>query len=161
MKPLNIALVRQRYTAFGGAERFVERAMQALSDQGAQMTIVTRSWPGNGDNRALICNPFHLGNLWRDWSFARCVCRTLQDQHFDLVQSHERIACCDVFRAGDGVHREWLKQRQRTMGAIGRLGMAAFGCCWFDATAFGVEALGTPTFGNTCSATAGGGRTES
>jgi len=124
MKPLNIALVRQRYTAFGGAERFVERAMQALRDQGAQMTIVTRSWPGNGDNRALICNPFHLGNLWRDWSFARCVCRTLQAHDFDLVQSHERIACCDVYRAGDGVHREWLKQRQRTLGAVGKLGIA-------------------------------------
>ena len=124
MKPLNIALVRQRYTAFGGAERFVERAMQALNAQGAQMTIVTRSWPGNGHHRALICNPLHLGNVWRDWSFARCVCRTLQEQDFDLVQSHERIACCDVYRAGDGVHREWLRQRQRTLGAIGKLGVA-------------------------------------
>ena len=122
--PLKIALIRQRYTAFGGAERFVERAMGALSDQGAQMTIVTRNWPGNVDNSALICDPFHLGNLWRDWSFARCVCRTLQDHDFDLVQSHERIACCDVYRAGDGVHREWLKQRQRTLGAAARLSIA-------------------------------------
>lgn len=124
MKPLNIALVRQRYTAFGGAERFVERAMQALHAQGARLTVVTRSWPGNDENSALICNPFHLGNLWRDWSFARCVCRTLQQHDFDLVQSHERIACCDVFRAGDGVHREWLKQRQRTLGAVAKLGIA-------------------------------------
>jgi UDP-glucose:(heptosyl)LPS alpha-1,3-glucosyltransferase len=124
MKPLSIALVRQRYTAFGGAERFVERAMQALHEQGAQLTIVTRQWPGNRDNSALICDPFYLGNLWRDWSFARCVCCTLQSQDFDLVQSHERIACCDVFRAGDGVHREWLKQRQRTLGVVARLGVA-------------------------------------
>ena len=124
MKPLKIALVRQRYTAYGGAERFVERAMRALRGQGAQLTIVTRRWPGDMDNPALICDPFHLGNLWRDWSFARCVCRTLPGHDFDLVQSHERIACCDVFRAGDGVHREWLKQRQRTLGAIAKLGVA-------------------------------------
>jgi len=123
MKPLDIALVRQRYTAFGGAERFVERAMGALSAQGAQLTIVTRRWPGHADHRALICNPFHLGNLWRDWSFARCVCRTLKEHDFDLVQSHERIACCDVYRAGDGVHRVWLEQRRRTLGLAGRLGL--------------------------------------
>ncbi|MFA7241770.1 MAG: glycosyltransferase family 4 protein [Sulfuricellaceae bacterium] len=122
--PLRIALVRQRYTAYGGAERFVERAMQALHGQGAQLTVVTRSWPGNNEHAALICDPFHLGNLWRDWSFARCVCRALQESEFDLVQSHERIACCDVFRAGDGVHREWLTQRRRTLGAVARLGIA-------------------------------------
>lgn len=124
MKPLRIALVRQRYTAYGGAERFVERAMDALSAQGAQLTIVTRRWPGHADHRALSCDPFYLGNLWRDWSFARCVCRTLQGQDFDLVQSHERIPCCDVYRAGDGVHCEWLRQRRRTLGALGRLGIA-------------------------------------
>ena len=32
----------------------------------------------------------------------------------DIVQSHERIAPgCDIFRAGDGVHRRWLLQRQK------------------------------------------------
>ncbi len=124
MKPLRIALIRQRYTAYGGAERFVERAMSALSAQGAQLTIVTRKWPGHADRRALICNPFHLGNLWRDWSFARCVCRALRDHNFDLVQSHERIACCDIYRAGDGVHRVWLEQRRRTLGIAGQLGLA-------------------------------------
>ena len=123
MKPLRIALVRQRYTAFGGAERFVERAVAALRGQGAQLTVVTRAWPEQGGG-ALICNPFYLGNVWRDWSFARCVCEALQERDFDLVQSHERIPCCDVYRAGDGVHREWLRQRRRVLGPLGRLGLA-------------------------------------
>jgi UDP-glucose:(heptosyl)LPS alpha-1,3-glucosyltransferase len=124
MKPLNIALVRQRYTAFGGAERFVARAMEALREQGANLTIVTRQWKADADNRALVCNPPYFGSLWRDWSFARCVCRALARERFDLVQSHERIACCDVYRAGDGVHREWLAQRRRSLGPLGRLGIA-------------------------------------
>ncbi len=124
MKPLNIALIRQRYTAFGGAERFVARAMEALRDQGANLTIVTREWAADGDDRALVCNPPYLGSLWRDWGFARCVCKALGRERFDLVQSHERIACCDIYRAGDGVHREWLAQRQRTMSPLGRLGIA-------------------------------------
>jgi UDP-glucose:(heptosyl)LPS alpha-1,3-glucosyltransferase len=123
MKPLRIALVRQRYTAFGGAERFVERALQALTDQNAQLTLVTRRWASAEKRNTIICAPPYIGSLWRDWAFARCVCRTLKEQHFDLVQSHERIACCDIYRAGDGVHREWLEQRRRTVGLFARLSL--------------------------------------
>ena len=124
MKPLKLALIRQRYTPFGGAERFVARAMQALQAQGAAVTIVTRRWDAATPDDALICNPFYLGSLWRDWGFARGVCRTLARHPFDLVQSHERIACCDIYRAGDGVHREWLTQRARVLNPLQRLGVA-------------------------------------
>ena len=121
MKPLHLALIRQRYTPFGGAERFVSRAMDALQAQGASVTLLTRKWEGGSD--ALICNPFYLGSLWRDWGFARCVCSRLAQHHFDLVQSHERISCCDIYRAGDGVHREWLAQRSRVLSPWQRLGV--------------------------------------
>lgn len=124
MKSLNIALIRQRYTDFGGAERFVANAMEALRHEGAQLTIVTRQWKAEGNDQALICNPFYMGSVWRDWAFARCVCNKLKKNSFDLVQSHERIGCCDIYRAGDGVHREWLKQRSRSMNFLGKLGLA-------------------------------------
>lgn len=120
---MKIALIRQRYTAFGGAERFVSRAIQALQAQGAQVTIVTRRWEAGGALSTLQCDPFYLGNLWRDRGFSRGVCRLLARQNFDLVQSHERIPCCDIYRAGDGVHREWLQQRRRVLGPWGRLGL--------------------------------------
>lgn len=123
MKPLKLALIRQRYTDFGGAERFVARAMQALKNQGATVNVITRQWQADS-GEALICDPFFLGSVWRDWGFARCVCRTLDQHAFDLVQSHERLACCDIYRAGDGVHAEWLKQRSRSLTAWRRVGMA-------------------------------------
>jgi UDP-glucose:(heptosyl)LPS alpha-1,3-glucosyltransferase len=123
MPPLRIALVRQRYTPFGGAERFVSRAMEALRRQGAEITLITRRWEPDGNMQALTCDPFYLGNLWRDWSFARCVKRMLTRHDFDLVQSHERIAGCDIYRAGDGVHREWLAQRRRVLSPLGQLGL--------------------------------------
>ena len=120
---MKVALVRQRYTAFGGAERFVARAIEALQGQGAEVTVVTRQWEDEGSHQTLECNPFYLGSLWRDWGFARGSCALLQNHSFDLVQSHERIPCCDVYRAGDGVHREWLRQRRRVLGSWGRLGL--------------------------------------
>ncbi len=122
--PLHLALIRQRYTPYGGAERLVSNAIQALSAEDASLTVVTRHWEAGDGHDHLICNPPYLGSLWRDWGFARCVCGTLKKHSFDLVQSHERIACCDVFRAGDGVHREWLVQRRRVLGPLGRLRLA-------------------------------------
>ena len=112
-----IALVRGRYDPFGGAERFVQNAVEALRTQGAALTLVTRSWPDH-DGSALQVDPFYIGSLWRDWGFERAVCAELSRRHFDLVQSHERIACCDVYRAGDGVHAEWLAQRSRVQSAV-------------------------------------------
>lgn len=119
---LSIALVRQRYTSDGGAERFVARLASALARGPAQVTVLTRSWQAGQQFSVVRLDPFFLGRVWRDWSFARAVCRELAHRRYDLVQSHERIACCDIYRAGDGVHREWLAQRARTLGALGRVG---------------------------------------
>ena len=123
MSAPGIALIRQKYNSAGGAERFVSRAARALAEQGADITLITRKWDQASAQRIVQLTPWYLGSTWRDWSFSRAVCRHLQHTHYDLVQSHERLACCDVFRAGDGVHREWLTQRARTMGPLRRLAM--------------------------------------
>ncbi|TPW18391.1 MAG: UDP-glucose:(heptosyl)LPS alpha-1 3-glucosyltransferase, partial [Halothiobacillaceae bacterium] len=106
--------IKQRYTPSGGAERFVERALQALQQQQVALTLVTRHWQASDQFTLVRCNPFYLGRLWRDWSFARAACHYIQNNEGGLVQSHERLACCDIYRAGDGVHREWLTQKRRT-----------------------------------------------
>ena len=120
---MRLALVRQRYSAYGGAERFIERALGALSWQGVAVTVLARNWIGDPGN-VVRCDPFHIGRLWRDWSFARAVCREVARRPFDLVQSHERIACCDIYRAGDGVHAQWLDNRRRALALRGRLAIA-------------------------------------
>jgi len=139
---VKLALIRQRYNPYGGAERFVARALEALNGQGVSVTVFARDWNTTGDTSGATsgdaswedagdgmpaefvrCDPFHLGRLWRDASFARATCRALAQRRFDLVQSHERIACCDIYRAGDGVHAQWLDNRRRALGAWGRLGV--------------------------------------
>ncbi|HEV7477042.1 MAG TPA: glycosyltransferase, partial [Burkholderiales bacterium] len=121
---MKLAIVRQRYNPYGGAERIVARALPALERAGAQVTLIARSDKGWGARRVLQVNPFYVGNLWRDWSFARAARRTWRREGFDLVQSHERIPGCDVYRAGDGVHRRWLELRRAAAGPLERLGMA-------------------------------------
>ena len=132
---LRVALVRALYTDFGGAEQAAMRTLQALSERDVDLTLVTRRWKEGGKDgaagaprrtplRTLVCDPFYVGSLWRDWGFARAACRALALERFDLVQSHERVPCCDVYRAGNGVHLEWLRQRRRQMGGLGRLRLA-------------------------------------
>jgi UDP-glucose:(heptosyl)LPS alpha-1,3-glucosyltransferase len=121
---VKLALVRQKYTPFGGAERFVERALAALRSQGTDVTIVARSWQGQPGPGFLRCNPFFVGRTWRDAGFARCVRHLIDEGRFDLVQSHERIAGCHIFRAGDGVHATWLDLRDQARGGSSRLATA-------------------------------------
>ena len=119
---MRLTIVRQRYTPYGGAERFVEGALEALLERGIAISLYTRQWPQTRLQliEPVICNPFYLGRLWRDWSFARAVCRAVSKKPPELVQSHERLLCCDIYRAGDGVHRVFLDERLRTASAFQR-----------------------------------------
>ena len=122
---MKLAIIRQRYDAHGGAERFVARAAAALQEHGTQTTIIAREWVGEtGDTDWQRCDPFYLGRIWRDRGFARAACRAIADGDFDLVQSHERIPCCDVYRAGDGVHAQWLQYRAKMLSPLQRLWLA-------------------------------------
>jgi len=121
---MRLAIVRQRYTPYGGAERFIARALPALERAGAEVTLIAREAEGWGARRVLRVDPFHVGKVWRDWSFARAARAAWRREGFDLVQSHERIPGCDVYRAGDGVHRRWLELRARAASFLERLGIA-------------------------------------
>ncbi len=121
---IRLALIRQRYNPFGGAERFVATTLAALAESGfdLELTLLTRQWLGGALQHAVIeCNPRYVGRLWRDYTFASRVQHVLARERFDLVQSHERIAGCDIFRAGDGVHAAWLAQRARQQSGLTRM----------------------------------------
>lgn len=124
---MRLAIVRQRYTPYGGAERFVERALLALAARGVELTLVTRRWPGGSDPRIapLVVDPPYVGRTLRDAGFARAACAAVARLRDTLVQSHERIACCDIYRAGDGVHAVWVDERQRHASWAARLALAA------------------------------------
>jgi len=113
---MKLAIVRQKYTPYGGAERFVARALDALRARGVTVEIVARRW--EGEAQGVRCDPFYLGRTWRDWSFARCVQRLIASNRYDLVQSHERIPGCHIFRAGDGVHATWLELSGKRLAAL-------------------------------------------
>ncbi|PKO90309.1 MAG: glycosyltransferase family 1 protein [Betaproteobacteria bacterium HGW-Betaproteobacteria-10] len=127
---MKIAIIRQRYNPFGGAERFVERALAALVSEGAAVTLITRNWEGAPRQgfKQITCNPTYSrlfgGRAARDRSFATAAQAEMAQGGFDITQSHERIPGCMIFRAGDGVHAAWLEHRARILTPLQRLSQA-------------------------------------
>jgi UDP-glucose:(heptosyl)LPS alpha-1,3-glucosyltransferase len=117
-----VALVHPHFRPDGGAERAAVQTLNALEAKAVQVTVVSRSWHGTDTSvERLQCDPFYIGRLWREWSFARAARKIVYSHHFDLVQSQVRFPGCHIYRAGGGVHAEWLTQRNRVSGTIRKL----------------------------------------
>ncbi|WP_431022294.1 glycosyltransferase family 4 protein [Erwinia rhapontici] len=117
MKPIRLAIVRQKYRPDGGAERFISRALEALDNQAMDLNVITRQWQGQrqANWHLHLCDPVKWGRISRERGFAVAARALWQREKFDIVQSHERIAGCDIYRAGDGVHQRWLELRSRLL----------------------------------------------
>lgn len=117
MKEFRLAIVRQKYCPYGGAEHFVSRALEALEQHNLDLNVITREWQGdpNPNWHIYLCNPLKFSRTSRERSFGELARALWKKELFDIVQSHERIPGCDIYRAGDGVHRRWLLQRARLL----------------------------------------------
>ena len=123
---MRLAIVRQHFDPGGVVERTIEPALEALLERNVAVSLVTRSWPQTRLQLidSMICDPIHVGSLWRDWGFARAACRLIRRVNPTLVESHEPLSCCDVYRAGDGVHASRLEARRRRATPAERVAIA-------------------------------------
>lgn len=105
---LTIAFARRGYSPSGGAESYLKRLAGGVADRGHKIVLFTTAeWPSTewpfGDLVHVPADaPLRFANeLERMRPAAKC----------DLLMSLERVWQCDVYRAGDGVHRAWLDRR--------------------------------------------------
>ena len=120
---MRLAIIRQRYAPAAGAERFFEGALEALLERNVAISLYTRSWPQTKLQliEPVICDPWYAGSFLREWGFARSACRAISRSKANLVESHERLLCCDIYRARDGVHAVWLEERLKGASMLERL----------------------------------------
>lgn len=113
---MRIALIRKTYTPFGGAERHVAQFIAALRARGDDVHVYATRWqegPKASANVSVHRVPVVRATRWAEaWSFAVQASRLAAAGGYDIVHSFDRVQSCDVYRAGDGVHREWLQRRR-------------------------------------------------
>lgn len=111
---MKVALVRYRYSPHGGAERYMDTLSAALSDAGAEVHILCATWDGSSaakvgvERISVPGKPVPLRLLL----FARAVRKWAANHPDWLLFSLERIPGAEVYRAGDGVHAEWLLRKR-------------------------------------------------
>jgi UDP-glucose:(heptosyl)LPS alpha-1,3-glucosyltransferase len=123
---MRLAIIRQHYAPSGGGDRYFEGAIEALLERNVAVSLYTRTWPQTKLQliEPVICNPWFAGSLMREWGFARSVTRAIGRSRANLVESHERLTCCDIYRARDGVHAVWLEERRKGASVADRLRLA-------------------------------------
>lgn len=116
---MKIAVIRQKYSDFGGAERYTAALIESLLKAGHEVHVFANEWKMKDDglkDRSIIFHhvPMLKGlSVLQVMSFAVNVRRLLKRHQFDIIHSFERTLYQDIYRAGDGCHREWLKQRRK------------------------------------------------
>jgi UDP-glucose:(heptosyl)LPS alpha-1,3-glucosyltransferase len=103
---MNIGLIRRGYSPTGGAENYLNRLGRALIERGFSAKLyTTEEWPETA---------WPHGTLVRfKAATPRAFAQKIQERLTpgEILFSLDRVFACDCYRAGDGVHRMWLKRR--------------------------------------------------
>ncbi len=118
---MKIAFVKQKYSDFGGAERYLAALIEHFAKSEHEIHLFAGEW--NVRKKETDVAPpritFHKVPIIRGLSFLEVLSfalnarRILKREQFDIIHSFERTLYQDVYRASDGCHREWLIQRQK------------------------------------------------
>jgi UDP-glucose:(heptosyl)LPS alpha-1,3-glucosyltransferase len=109
-KRRSIAFVRRGYSPIGGAEAYLKRLANGVVEAGHKVQLIaTNGWPQD---------QWPFGPVTRLGAesvvgFADELEQIRPQLDCDVLLSLERVWSCDVYRAGDGVHRAWLARRRK------------------------------------------------
>jgi UDP-glucose:(heptosyl)LPS alpha-1,3-glucosyltransferase len=107
---LTIGFVRRGYSPSGGAEAYLKRLAKGIVELGHEAQLfTTNDWPSDQWPFGTITHLSARSTI----AFADELERIRPQVRCDVLMSLERIRRCDVYRAGDGVHRAWLNRREK------------------------------------------------
>jgi len=115
---LTIGFVRRGFSSGGGAESYLQRLAAGVAQAGHQVRLYTSTeWPADVWN----FGPVVRLDATLAVGFADELEKVQPRRECDVLMSLERIWRCDVYRAGDGVHRAWLERRNEIAGPLQKL----------------------------------------
>jgi UDP-glucose:(heptosyl)LPS alpha-1,3-glucosyltransferase len=138
---MKIALLRQRVTALGGAETTLTYLVHGFAAAGHEVAVygaepAAAAQAALGPGVGYVRVPVWGGKILRLLAFALNSRRILKDAGPQVVFSLERVLSPQVYRAGDGCHREFLSRRAPYLSPLAR---AAQGLTPFHQVMLGVE----------------------
>jgi len=98
-----ITFLRLKKNAFGGAEKYLERLAKKLKEKNIDYEIIHANLPK------------WLPSWIKVLMFSQKVCKNKDDKFYFSL---DRITCPDIYRAGDGVHKEYLKTKGFTLNPL-------------------------------------------
>jgi len=116
---MEIGLIRKRFLLHGGAERFTSTLAKELIKRKHDVHVYASAW----DNAKGVTYhdvpvlPFG-GSFFKAMMFAFTAKLELIQEPCDIVINNEKVVAGDIYRAGDGCHREWLKVRKQYISSI-------------------------------------------
>jgi len=125
---LNIGIIRMRYNPYGGAEVFLSRFIDELLKKGHTCHIFAAKWDDGksgvrsqesevkNQNSKLVFHKIKTfgPSFLRLLSFAINAYFAVRKANLDIILGFDRTFYQDIYRAGDGCHREWLIQRNKS-----------------------------------------------
>ena len=118
MTHLSIGFVRRGYSSSGGAEAYLKRLAAGVVAAGHEAQLFTTpGWP----EAEWTFGPIVRIRGESPLRFADELEQMRKRVRCDVLMSLERVWTCDVYRAGDGVHRAWLNRRAQLAGPLRRI----------------------------------------
>ncbi|MGQ9687853.1 MAG: glycosyltransferase family 4 protein [Desulfobaccales bacterium] len=126
---MRIALLRFKAGGAGGAETTLGHLARGMAAAGHQVSVygAGKTPPRHlnlGSEVTYMPVPVWGGKSAGLLSFALNSRRLLRQARVDVILSLERTLFQQVYRAGDGCHREWLDRRARFLSPAARLAQA-------------------------------------
>lgn len=118
---MKIAFIRKTYTPFGGAENYLATLLKHLSLGTHDVHMLSSNWNDSDGVRYHKVNTLSFNSYLSVRTFNSNVKRLIRSLKPDCTVSFERTNCQDIYRAGDGCHKEWLLLRQDRQSPLRRL----------------------------------------
>ena len=114
---MRVALLIQRFSPAGGAERACANLARGLVGRGHEVHVVAsyiKPIPG------ITPRVVPAEGLFDHQSFASRSRDLVERENFDIIHSFTRTPFQDILRLGGGIHKEYLAQTDRAYSALGR-----------------------------------------
>jgi UDP-glucose:(heptosyl)LPS alpha-1,3-glucosyltransferase len=121
---MDIGLVKRSFRLPGGGERQIGYLIEGLLAQGHAVHLFSEAPPPTEPPEGLTYHALaaiRAPRAFRALAFALVVRSALRRADLAVAQSFDRTFGQQIYRAGEGVHREWLRRKRRSLPASARV----------------------------------------